>query len=82
MAVPTLAIAFWLTWQMRANVGETVHNVAVCCWISANTIWMTGEFFFEDGTRSIATIFFSLGIFVLGVHYIRLYFTSFSKSKL
>ena len=70
MALPTVAIALWLTWQMREDYTETAHNIAVCCWIIANSIWMTGEFFFEDGTRPIATVFFGLGIVVLGFYYI------------
>jgi hypothetical protein len=74
MVFPTLIIALWLTWQMRADLAECAHNVAVCCWITANSIWMAGEFFFEDGTRPVATIFFSLGIAVLVTYYGWLYF--------
>ena len=74
MVFPTLLIALLLTWQMRADVAESAHNIAVCCWITANSIWMAGEFFFEDGTRPLATIFFSLGIAVLVTYYSWLYF--------
>lgn len=69
MIVPTLFVALWLTWKMRDDFSELTHNVAVCCWISANSIWMTGEFFYEDKTRDFATVFFMIGLLALGIHY-------------
>lgn len=72
MLVPTLALAVWLTWLMRHNFAELTHNVAVCCWIIANGIWMIGEFFYNDGTRPLATIFFLFGILSLASFYVKL----------
>jgi thiol:disulfide interchange protein len=69
MVVPTLAVAIWLTWQLRHELAELAHNLAVCCWIVANAIWMVGEFFYHDSTRGYATIFFAVGIATLGVYY-------------
>lgn len=45
---------------------DCVHNVATCCWIAANIVWMVGEFYFDDGTRAQARLLFWAGLLVLG----------------
>jgi len=70
MVIPTLAVAVWLTWKMRDDLAELAHNVAVCCWIIANGIWMVGEFFYNDGTRPLATVFFMIGVAALASFYV------------
>ena len=69
MILPTISVAFWLTWKMRKSYSELMHNLAVILWILANSAWMTGEFFFDDGTRPLALIFFASGIFLLLIFY-------------
>jgi hypothetical protein len=69
MILPTLAVAFWLTWKMRSSYSELMHNLAVILWILANSTWMIGEFFFDDGTRPLALIFFGSGLLLLFVFY-------------
>lgn len=69
MLIPTLLMALWLTWRMRHDFAELTHNIAVCCWIVANGIWMIGEFFYNDGTRLLATVFFLAGVGALAVFY-------------
>lgn len=69
MILPTISVAIWLTWKMRKSYSELMHNLAVILWILANSTWMIGEFFFEDGTRPFALIFFALGIFLLLIFY-------------
>lgn len=69
VAVPTLAVATQLTWRTRAIRSELVHNLAVCCWICANIVWMIGEFYFDDGTRPFAKLFFYAGLSLLAVYY-------------
>jgi len=71
MIFPTLVIGLWITWKMRKNFAELAHNLAVCSWISANSIWMTGEFYYNDGTRNIATGFFVFGIILILASYLR-----------
>ena len=71
MIFPTLLIAIWLTWKMRAEFSELAHNLAVCSWIIANSVWMTGEFFYGDTTRNLATIFFCFGILCIITNYAR-----------
>jgi len=69
MILPTISVAFWLTWKMRRSYSELMHNLAVILWIGANSAWMVGEFFFDDKTRPLALVFFALGIGLLLVFY-------------
>lgn len=71
MVAPTLLVAMYVTWINRRDFAELCHNVAVCLWICANITWMIGEFFFDDGTRPIARVFFVCGLGTLAVYYVR-----------
>ncbi len=62
MVLPTVFLAIYLSWKSRHLRSELFHNLAVTSWILGNSIWMAGEFFFDDGTRTIASVFFYLGI--------------------
>lgn len=70
MVVPTLFLAFYITYRFRSLPAEFYHNLAVCCWIMANSVWMIGEFFFDDTLRPYAIVFFSMGLIVLAIYYI------------
>ncbi len=80
MVIPTLSVAFYITWKMRHYKAELFHNLAVCSWITANSIWMTGEFFYDDTWRTAATVFFVLGI--LFVSYFYFLYSAMQKRKL
>lgn len=67
--VPTLIMAVKIAWDSKNSLPDLVHNIAVCFWICANVTWMTGEFFYEDHTRSYAKVFFYSGmVFLLGYY--------------
>ncbi|HEY0668289.1 MAG TPA: hypothetical protein VGD22_08955 [Sphingobacteriaceae bacterium] len=70
MIFPTLFLAVYITWKFRSIRSETMHNLAVCFWIMANSTWMTGEFFFNDSLRPYATLFFISGLAIVGYHYL------------
>ena len=70
MILPTLAVAIYLTWKHRALNSELFHNIAVVSWLCANSIWMIGEFFFNDTLRPIAIVFFTIGVLVVFSYYI------------
>ncbi len=70
MIVPTLLLAFYITYRFRTVPSEFYHNIAVCSWIMANTVWMTGEFFFDDTLRPYAIVFFLIGLLVLAIYYV------------
>lgn len=62
MVLPAITLAVFIAWRSRRLVRQFWFNVAVCCWIMANSIWMLGEFFFDDKTRPIALVFFAIGL--------------------
>ncbi len=70
MIFPTVAVAFYLTYLSRSDRKELLHNLAVSCWILANSTWMIGEFYLNDSTRPVAAAFFILGLTFVGVYYI------------
>jgi hypothetical protein len=69
MIIPTLFLAFYISYRFRTVPSELYHNLAVCSWILANTVWMTGEFFYDDNFRPYALIFFVMGLAILVVYY-------------
>ncbi|MBE7178267.1 MAG: hypothetical protein INR69_17840 [Mucilaginibacter polytrichastri] len=73
MIVPTIGLAVYITWQFRKVLSELYHNMAICCWITANSIWMIGEFFFDDTLRHYAAIFFFIGIALVLFFYLFVY---------
>jgi hypothetical protein len=76
MIFPTLFLAFYITYKCRTQLAEFYHNLAVCFWIMGNTIWMVGEFFFDDAFRP-----YSIGFFLVGILLI-VYFYLFVSKKL
>lgn len=70
MIMPTLGVAIWITWRCRGDIGELLHSAAVVLWITANSIWMVGEFFWQDHTRHLATVFFVLGLACVAWYYL------------
>lgn len=70
MALPTISMAAYITYISRKeNTSDFIHNIAVSCWILANVLWMTGEFYFKDEVRHWAIPFFVLGIATLLIFY-------------
>jgi len=69
MVAPTLLLAVGLTHESRKDKADFAHNLAMCFWIAANVVWMVGEFYFDDGSRRSAEVFFFAGLAVLGLYY-------------
>lgn len=74
MIVPTLGIA----WRARRLQSELAYNLAIVCWIAANSYWMLSEFFgfedvpigqFTDG-KHLAITPFGLGLAVLAYYHL------------
>jgi hypothetical protein len=70
MVVPTVSMAVHIAWRSRHEIGELLHSVAVVLWIMANSTWMIGEFFFNDGIRPLAALFFVLGLLTVSWYYL------------
>lgn len=69
MVVPTVAMAVHIAWRCRHDLGELLHSLAVVFWILANSVWMIGEFFLNDGTRPLAVTLFVAGLFCVAWFY-------------
>ncbi|HEX5024975.1 MAG TPA: hypothetical protein VFV68_06870 [Agriterribacter sp.] len=74
MIVPTLTVAIAITWQTRKILAELLHNLAVVLWITANCLWMSGEFYGWDegtwGSRRLALVPFGMGLGILAYYYL------------
>lgn len=70
MIFPTVALAIYITWIHRKSKVELLHNSAVVLWICANSVWMFGEFYYDDGLRHIALIFFIAGLATATYYYL------------
>lgn len=83
MIFPTLSIAIVIAWRTRHLASELAHNLAIACWITANSLWMISEFFHFDETiilgyltgKHLALIPFFSGALIL------LYYYLFQRSK-
>jgi len=70
-------VALLITWQTRRVTAELMHNLAVDFWITANCMWMVGEFFQWDenlvgawGLRQFALVPFAIGLLILFYYYL------------
>lgn len=72
MIIPTVAMALFLLVKSAANKCEFLHNIAVFCWILANSVWMLGEFF-EVDSRIYAAALFVVGLSSISVYYLFYY---------
>jgi hypothetical protein len=68
MIFPTLTVAIYILWKSRIVRTELYHNLAVVFWISANSVWMIGEFT-EVDYRPYAVVLFCIGLSVLAIYY-------------
>jgi hypothetical protein len=78
MVLPTLGIAIVIAWRTRAYASELAHNLAIVFWITANSYWMTSEFFGFDTVlitpqitgKHLALIPFLIGLSILLYYYL------------
>ncbi len=80
MIFPTLSVAFYILWKSRHIRAELFHNLAVCLWISANSVWMVGEFFAKE-TKPYAVVLFICGLTTLFIYYFFYFATDKRKEK-
>jgi len=75
MVVPTILVAFIITWVQRKKTSTLVHNLAISIWISANSLWMVAEFYhLEPILKPWSSVGFASGILLLVSFYLRLLF--------
>jgi hypothetical protein len=69
MIIPTFIFALFITYNSRNSRAELFNNIAVLMWILANSTWMIGEFYFQDGLKNIALVFFISGLLLISYFY-------------
>jgi hypothetical protein len=71
MILPTFFLAIYLSVKTIRH-SELFINLAILCWITANSFWMLVEFFNENQLKEFAAIPFILGTFFVTIYYYRL----------
>lgn len=75
MIIPTLGFAILITWRARNFKSELFHNLAVICWITANSFWMVTEFFgLADQLKFFAIIPFIIGLVLIVTYHVKKFF--------
>ena len=77
MVVPTLALAIIISIKTIKNLPEFLPNIAICLWITANSIWMCDEFF-ELGIKEVCYIPFIIGLMIIA-YWLVFYFPKILK---
>jgi hypothetical protein len=83
MIIPTLLISIYMTKKFKGNPSEWYHNLAVICWIVANSYWMISEFYgFEELLILgwIKWVHLALIPFISGLFFIAFYYLFVRKS--
>ena len=75
MIFPTLSVAIYILYRSRSNRAELFHNLAICLWITANSVWMTTEFFGIDKEYKK----YAVGIFLIGIALLLVYYIFFFR---
>ena len=78
MILPTLAMAFYVTYLSSQNLKTVLVNLAIIFWILANSAWMLNDFYLNV-PKSVSLIFFIAGIatilLYIWIAFIQPYFT-------
>jgi len=73
MVIPTVLVAFIVTWLQRKVQTTLVHNLAISIWISANSLWMLAEFYhLEPILKPWSSVGFASGLLLLVLYYMKL----------
>jgi len=71
MAIPTIVVAFVITWILRRQRTVLIHNMAISLWIVSNSTWMISEFYQVEPTlKPVAIAGFCFGILLLTSYYL------------
>ncbi len=82
MIFPTIAVALYILWRSRGHRPELFHNLAICIWIIANSVWMVSEFYEVDAEyKKYVVMIFATGILLLLVYYLFFFKKDRKKEK-
>ena len=79
MILPTLGVSLYTTFKTKHLPAEWYHNLAILCWILANSYWMISEFYGFDEKqiafgiqgKHFSIIPFGLGVVILSFYYLK-----------
>jgi hypothetical protein len=66
MIMPTVSLAIYLAIRTRKKPKDFLPNLAIACWITANSIWMCDDFYLL-GIKMFCLVFFSIGIISIAI---------------
>jgi hypothetical protein len=82
MVVPTILVAFVITWLLRDKLVNLVHNMAISIWITSNSAWMLAEFYQVEPTlKPVAIAGFYAGIMLLVGYYLLMGYRSWQAKS-
>ncbi len=68
MVIPTVTIAVMIVYITRKTI-DIFLNLAILCWIIANSLWMYIEFFTTGELKLWSSIPFAVGFIFTGIYY-------------
>jgi CDP-diglyceride synthetase len=77
MILPTVSVAIWIAWMCRSTK-DVFINLAVLCWIVANSAWMLMEFFDKEQYKHLTALPFGFGL----IFTLYFYFLIFKEKRL
>lgn len=79
MVAPTLLLCVWIIIKTFRSL-EVFINIAILCWICANSYWMLVEFFANNAHKHLAAIPFGMGFLFVLIYFIK-YYKQYRKEK-
>lgn len=80
MIVPTLAMAFYVTYLSMQHLNLILVNVAIIFWIAANSAWMLSDFYLNI-PKSVSLIFFIAGLATMFIYIWLAFFKPYFTKK-
>ncbi len=71
MVIPTVSIAAAIVYFSRKSA-DIYLNLAILCWICANSYWMYVEFFTSGEYKLLASFPFAFGFLFVGIFYYKI----------
>lgn len=67
---PTVFVAFYIFYKNRKERDSAFHNMAVCFWIVANSIWMIADLLKKEAAiKPYSIALFIIGLLILAYYY-------------
>lgn len=71
MVLPTISMAAYVCYISKKELNSLLPNLAVLCWISANSLWMLFDFY-QWVLKPYALVFFAIGFVFIMIYLYRI----------